>query len=238
MKKIFIFAVLATFITTSTSYSQILKKAQKFIEENTNSGFTEEEAASGIKEALTKGVRKGVEMVSKEDGYFGDAEIKIPFPEEAKQMEDKLRAIGMGNKVDEVVLTINRAAEDAAEKAKDIFVGAIKEMTVNDAINIVKGEENAATNYLQTHTTEELTRQFSPVIDESLKKVNATKYWGDAVSTYNKIPLVKKMNPDLTEYVTQKAIEGLFVKIAKEEKEIRANPAARTSELLRKVFGG
>jgi len=176
-------------------------------------------------------------MVSKENGYFGDAEIKIPFPEEAKVMEDKLRAVGMGKKVDEVVLSINRAAEDAAIKAKDIFVQAIKEMTVTDAITIVKGNDDAATQYLKSHTKAELTRQFKPIIEESLNKVNATKYWEDVVTSYNKIPMVKKMNPDLTEYVTEKAIEGLFVKIAKEEKEIRKNSSARTSEILKKVFG-
>jgi hypothetical protein len=218
--------------------AQFLKEAKSMVQKAKGGvTFSEGDAASAIKEALNKGIAKGVEMVSKENGYFGDIEIKIPFPQEAKSMEDKLRAIGMGNKVDEVVLSINRAAEDAAIKAKDIFMVAIKQMTLTDAINIVKGEDNAATKYLQTHTTDELVRQFSPVIAESLTKVNATKYWSDVIGTYNKIPLVRKMNPDLTDYVTHKAIDGLFVKIAKEEKDIRKNPAARTSELLKKVFG-
>jgi len=217
--------------------AQFLKEAKSMVRKAKGVSISQEDAASAIKEALNKGITKGVELVSKENGYFGDIEIKIPFPQEAKSMEDKLRAIGMGNKVDEVVLSINRAAEDAAVKSKDIFMQAIKQMTLTDAINIVKGEDNAATKYLQVHTTDELVRQFSPVISESLTKVNATKYWSDVIRTYNKIPLVKKMNPDLTDYVTHKAIDGLFVKIAKEEKEIRKNPAARTSELLKKVFG-
>jgi len=217
--------------------AQFLKEAKSMVRKAKGVSISQEDAASAIKEALNKGITKGVELVSKENGYFGDIEIKIPFPQEAKSMEDKLRAIGMGNKVDEVVLSINRAAEDAAVKAKDIFMQAIKQMTLTDAINIVKGEDNAATKYLQAHTTDELVSQFSPVISESLTKVNATKYWSDVIRTYNKIPLVKKMNPDLTDYVTHKAIDGLFVKIAKEEKEIRKNPAARTSELLKKVFG-
>lgn len=220
-----------------SSQAQILKKAKDFVDQSKKGTFTEQEAASGIKEALSKGTVKGVEMVSKKDGYFGDTEIKIPFPPEAKTIEDKLRSIGMGKKVDEVVISINRAAEDAAIKAKDIFLAAIKEMTVKDAINIVKGNDNAATQYLKTHTSAELKKQFTPIIEESLKKVNATKYWSDVINTYNKIPMVKKMNPNLTEYVTDKAIEGLFAKIAKEEKEIRKNPVARTSELLKKVFG-
>jgi hypothetical protein len=139
--------------------------------------------------------------------------------------------------VDEVVLSINRAAEDASKQAIDIFIKAIKEMSLNDAINIVKGNDNAATEYLKAHTTERLIEEFSPVIEASLKKVNATKYWSDVITTYNKIPLTKKMNPDLTAYVTEKAIDGLFVKVADEEKNIRGNASARTSELLKKVFG-
>lgn len=237
MKKIVVASVILLSVISLNSQAQLLKKAKDLVEQGKKSGFTEQEAVSGIKEALSKGTVKGVEMVSKKDGYFGDAEIKIPFPQEAKTIEDKLRAIGMGKKVDEVVLSINRAAEDAAVKAKDIFLAAIKEMTVKDAINIVKGNDNAATQYLKTHTSAELKKQFTPIIDESLKKVNATKYWSDVINTYNKIPMVKKMNPNLTEYVTDKAIEGLFVKIAKEEKEIRKNPLARTSDLLKKVFG-
>ena len=235
MKKINLLLLITLIISSLSVKSQILNQVKNVVQKSTG-GLTQDEAASGIKEALTKGITKGVEMVSKENGYFGDVEIKIPFPSDAKVMEDKLRAIGMGKKVDEVVLSINRAAEDAAVKAKDIFVQAIKEMTVTDAINIVKGNDDAATQYLKTHTKAELTRQFKPVIQESLNKVNATKYWEDVVTSYNKIPMVKKMNPDLTDYVTEKAIEGLFVKIANEE-EIRKNPAARTSEILKKVFG-
>lgn len=237
MKKTLIASVILLSAISISSQAQVLKKVKDLVDPGKKAGYTEQEAVSGIKEALSKGTAKGVEMVSKKDGYFGDAEIKIPFPPEAKTIEDKLRAIGLGKKVDEVVLSINRAAEDAAVKAKDIFLAAIKEMTVKDAINIVKGNDDAATQYLKTHTSAELKKQFTPIIEESLKKVNATKYWSEAIAAYNKIPMVKKMNPNLTEYVTDKAIEGLFVKIAKEEKEIRKNPIARTSELLKKVFG-
>jgi hypothetical protein len=234
--RFFILAALLAIFTGANA--QLLKDAQKAMQKATgNTGLSQEDAASGIKEALTNGIKKGVEMVSKQDGYFGDLEVKIPFPQDAKTMEDKLRSVGMGKKVDDVILSINRAAEDAAIKATDIFVNAIKEMTVTDAINIVKGNDDAATQYLKTHTRAELIKAFTPIIEESLKKVDATKYWEDMVNAYNKIPLVKKMNPNLTEYATQKAIDGLFVKIAKEEKEIRKNPAARTSALLKKVFG-
>jgi hypothetical protein len=132
---------------------------------------------------------------------------------------------------------MNRAAEKAATEAKPIFIAAIKGMTVRDAINIVRGADNAATMYLKNTTSQELIAKFQPPIKTSLDNVNATRYWSDLVSIYNKIPLVKKMNPNLTEYVTQKAIDGLFIMIAKEELKIRKDPVARTSELLKKVFG-
>lgn len=231
-----ILLIALTFAGAMGLNAQTLKSTQEAIQKNTVTILTQEDAVSGIKEALIKGVSKGVEMVSKKDGYLGDVEIKIPFPQDAKTIDSKLRSIGMGKKVDEVVVSINRAAEDAAVKAKDIFIAAIKGMTVPDAVNIVKGNDDAATQYLKNHTTAELTKQFTPIVEESLKKVDATKYWADVLNTYNKIPMVKKMNPNLTEYVTQKAIEGLFVKITKEEKEIRKDPAARTSALLEKVF--
>jgi hypothetical protein len=235
-KIILLSCVIALTINDYYANAQFLKDAKKLVSSK-STGLSEEDAASGIKEALVKGTGESVTTVSKVDGYFGNVEIKIPFPEEAKEMESKLRSMGMGKKVDEAVLSINRAAEDAAQEAKPIFVGAIKQMTVKDAINIVKGDKNAATLYLKRTTSAELTAKFQPIIKASLDKVNATKYWTDIVNTYNKIPLVKKMNPNLTEYVTGKAIDGLFIMIAKEEEKIRKDPAARTSEILRKVFG-
>ncbi|MTI29661.1 DUF4197 domain-containing protein, partial [Xanthovirga aplysinae] len=213
-----------------------LKKVAKAVK-GKNTGFSEGEASQGLKEALIKGTEKGVELVSKENGFLNRPEIKIPFPEDAIQVEKKLRAIGLGKEIDKVVTSLNRAAEHAAEEAKPIFVAAITSMTIKDAINIVGGPDDAATQYLNRTTSPELNNKFRPVIESSLEKVNATKYWEDVISRYNKIPLVKKVNPDLTEYVTQKAIEGLFVMIAKEEKAIRQDPVARTSAILKKVFG-
>jgi len=253
MKKTGILFILALCLLSLDSKAQLLKQLKSLVEPATSTdstqtdtntktsdsasvNFSESEADSGIKQALINGVTKGVAMVSKEDGYFGDPIIKIPFPEEVDFMASKLKAIGMGSLVDKAVLSMNRAAEDAASTAKDIFVGAIKEMTVTDAINIVKGEDDAATQYLETNTTDKLTEQFSPIITNSLEKVNATKYWDDVVNAYNQIPMVKKMNPDLGEYVTEKAIAGLFVKIADQEKAIRDNPIERTTDLLKKVF--
>jgi len=235
MKKIIILVFLALIGIQNTD-AQLMKNAKKLL--NTKAGgFTEKDAADAIKEALVNGTGESVKFVSALNGYLGNPEIRIPFPQEAKEVETKLRAIGMGKKVDEFNESMNRAAEQAANEAKTIFISAIKGLTVKDAINIVKGENNAATTYLQRTTSPDLKVAFQPKIKASLDNVNATKYWGDLITAYNKIPLVKKMNPNLTEYVTGKAIDGLFVMIAKEELKIRQNPAARTSELLKKVFG-
>jgi hypothetical protein len=221
-----------------TLQAQNLNDVTKLLNTGKSGGLSQQDAVAGIKEALEKGTGESVNIVSKVDGYLKSPEIKIPFPPEAKEVESKLRAIGLGSQVDEVVLSINRAAEDAAKSAQPIFVAAIKGMTVNDAINIVKSSDNAATLYLKKTTTAELKVKFAPVIKASLDKVNATKLWADAMKSYNQIPFVKKQNPDLTAYVTDKAIEGLFVMIAKEEQKIRKDPVARTTELLKKVFGG
>lgn len=195
-----------------------------------------DEVALGLKEALTNGVSKGSDLVSQMDGYFKNPAIKIPFPPEVKQVENRLRQVGLGSEVDRFILTLNRGAEDAAKEAKPIFVEAVKQMTIQDAWAILRGEKDAATKYLQSSTSSLLKEKFKPIIQNSLNKVNATKYYGDLVTSYNKIPLVQKVNPDLDEYATDKAIEGLFVMIAKEERNIRDNPGARTSELLKKVF--
>ncbi|GHM99297.1 hypothetical protein WSM22_07870 [Cytophagales bacterium WSM2-2] len=192
---------------------------------------------NGLKEALTNGISKGADTLSKVDGYFKNPQIKIPFPPDAKKVEDKLRAIGMGKDVDNFIMTLNRAAEDAAKDSKPIFIDAIKKMTFQDAASLLKGQPDAATQYLKRTTTPQLKDKFKPVIHNSLEKVNATKHYKDLVTTYNKIPFVQKVNPDLDAYATDLAIQGLFVMIANEEKSIRQNPVARTSDLLKKVFG-
>jgi hypothetical protein len=236
MKKHLMLLLVFVFATSLLSNGQFLKKAQSLISQK-GGGLTESQAADGIKEALVKGAEKGVSLISRRDGFLGNPEIKIPFPQDAKVMESKLRSLGFGKKVDEVTNSINRAAEDAASQAKPIFVEAIKGMSVTDAINIVKGSNDAATQYLRSNTSSAIAEKFRPSIKSSLDKVSATRYWTDLVNLYNKIPGIKKMNPDLTGYVTGKAIDGLFVMIAKEEKNIRENPAAQTSDLLKKVFG-
>ncbi len=232
--RIFLFIMMVVGISTSAICQITFKKLKKAFE---GESLSTEEVAQGLKEALTNGVSKGSDLVSQVDGYFKNPEIKIPFPPEVKQVESRLRQIGLGSEVDKFVLTLNRGAEDAAKEAKPIFIEAVRQMTIQDAWSILKGERDAATQYLKKSTSALLKEKFKPIIQNSLNKVNATKYYGDLVNSYNRIPMVQKVNPDLDDYATDKAIEGLFVMIAKEEKNIRENPLARTSELLKKVFG-
>lgn len=192
--------------------------------------------AQGLKEALTKGISRGTAVLSQVDGYY-ESPYKIFLPEEAQKVVDKLKLVpGFSNVEQEITKKINRAAEDAAKKAKPIFVDAIRSMTFEDVMEILKGDNAAATDYLERKTSSELYSEFNPVIVTSLNKYNALDYWEDAVNTYNKIPLVEKMNPDLDDYVTNRALDGLFKMIEKEETAIRTNVKNRTSELLREVF--
>jgi Protein of unknown function (DUF4197)/Prokaryotic membrane lipoprotein lipid attachment site len=199
---------------------------------------TEAEAAQGIKEALGQGLANAVLKLNKEDGFFKDALYKVLLPPDAKKIENTLRTVGMGNLVDKAILQINRGAEDAAGYAKPIFVDAIKSMTLQDAIGLVKNGDTSATHFFREKTTAKLMAAFLPVIKSSLDRVNATKYYGDIVNTYNSFPTTfTKINPDLASYVTGKATEALFDLVAKEEVNIRTNFAARTTDILKKVFG-
>lgn len=195
------------------------------------------EIGQGIKQALEIGTSKGADQLSAKDGFLGNLAVKILFPPEAQKVEKTLRSIGMGSLADNVITSLNRAAEDAAKEAKPIFIAAIKQMTITDATNILLGSQDAATQYFKRVTTAQLTDKFSPIVTNSLSKVGATKYWGDAASKYNKLPLVKPVNANLSEYVTQKAIDGMFIQVALEELDIRNNLGARSSTLLQKVFG-
>lgn len=232
---IVIFALLAAQPAAAQLFDTFKKQIEKISQDH--SVFSEREAADAIKEALTNGVVKGSGALAVTDGYLKNPAVVIPWPAEAKKVETTLRNIGLGEQVDEAVVALNRAAEDAAVGAKDIFISAVRDMTLQDAINIVKGENDAATAYLRKVTTASLTQKFTPIIRASLEKTRATRYWETVFNSYNKIPFAEKVNPNLTEYVTAKALDGLFYVISREELEIRKNPAARASELLKKVFG-
>lgn len=198
---------------------------------------TTSEIGLGIKQALEIGTSTGADRLSAKDGFLGNLAVKILFPPEAQKVEKTLRSIGLGSLADNVITSLNRAAEDAAKEAKPIFISAIKQMTIADATNILLGSKDAATTYFKRVTTSQLMEKFKPVITASLSKVGATKYWGDAAGQYNKIPLVKPVNTDLSAYVAQKAIDGMFVQVALEELKIRENIGARSTTLLQKVFG-
>jgi hypothetical protein len=219
---------------TSTQITQVLNQVNQSV--TTQKPLTTLEVGEGLKEALMSGISKGADQLSATDGYFKNPTIKIPFPPDVKRVEEKLKQLGLGNEVDRFVLTLNRGAEEAAKEAKPIFIAAIKQMTIDDAWGILKGNESAATNYLQKTTTAQLKEKFTPVVQQALDKVNATRYYADIVNTYNEFTVMEKVNPDLTGYATDLAIQGLFQQIAKEEKNIRQDPVARTTDLLKRVF--
>ncbi len=198
--------------------------------------LTNADIASGLRQALDKGIDKQVSKLTQTDGFYKNELVKVLLPQELQKVDKTLRDIGLGNLADEGLKVLNRAAEDAVKEATPIFVNAVKEITFNDAKNILLGSDNAATQYLSNKTTNQLYSKFSPVISNSLDKVGATQVWSNIITQYNAIPLTNNVNPDLTDYVTQEALKGVFTMIAVEEKEIRTNFSSRTTDLLRKVF--
>jgi hypothetical protein len=196
-----------------------------------------DDIAKGLKEALKVGTNNSVASSSKVDGFYKNPEIKIPYPAEAKEMEQYLRDAGMGAQCDKFVETLNHGAEGAVKSAAPIFIDAITKLTIADGMKILKGPNDAATQYLKQNTSTQLKSAFLPIVRTALDKVEITKYWTPLVNVYDKVPFVTKVNPDLNSYVTGKAIEGLFKLIADEELKIRTNPAARISDILKEVFG-
>ena len=240
MKRIFTLAIILVTIESCASaqgLKGILNKAKEATGVSQGT-LGNDDIVAGLKEALVVGSQKGSTLLSQTDGFFANAALKILLPPEAQKVEKTLRSVGLGKQVDEAILSMNRAAEDACKSAAPIFANAIKQMSFQDALGILKGSDTAATSYLKSKTTNPLTEAFRPVIESSLQKVDATKHWNSLVTSYNKLPLVRqKLNPDLSAYVTERALSGIFYQVAVEEKEIRKNPLARTSEILRKVFG-
>jgi hypothetical protein len=243
MKKILLLTAFVAGVTSlqAQGLKGLLKKVAKdstvsaIIPARTVNGLSNDEIISGLKEALRIGTGNGTQKLAAVDGFFKDAAIKILLPAEAKKVEQKLRSIGMGKQVDEAILSMNRAAEDAAQSAAPIFINAIKGITIQDGLGILKGGDFAATDYLKAKTVSQLTEAFRPVIEQSLQKVGATKHWKKAFTTYNTFS-TEKVNPDLSAYVTEKALAGIFYQVAQEEQKIRKDPAARTTALLKKVF--
>ena len=232
------------FNAQAQGFKNILKKdtsgknsIQKIIKPvSGKTSLSNDDIVNGLKEALSVGTNHASQKLSAADGFFKDAAVKILMPEEAVKAEKKLRSLGMGKMVDDAILSMNRAAEDASKSAAPIFINAVKQMSIQDAMGILKGNDFAATTYLKDKTTASLTEAFRPVIDASLTKVNATKYWNAVFTSYNKFSS-DKVNPDLSAYVTEKALAGMFQKVGLEEQKIRKDPMARTSDLLKKVFG-
>ncbi len=214
--------------------SGILQKDSKLVD---SPQLNPNEISAGLKEALTLGAEKGCADLSKHDGFFKNAARKIAMPPEAQKIESTLRSMGLNQLADAFILSLNRAAEDACKTAAPILIQAIKDMTVTDGLAILRGNERAATDYLRSKTQEKLTEQFKPTIQASLSTVQATKYWDQLNKAYQAIPFSnKRMNPNLADYVTEKALQGIFDEIALQEKEIRTNPVARTSALLKRLF--
>lgn len=220
-------------IFTLTSCAELQQVANQFPELGQTQSL---DIAGGLKEALNNGITKQVSKLTVTDGFFKNEMVKILLPEELQKVDKALRNVGMSKLADEGLKVINRAAEDPVKEATPIFVDAVKNMSFNDAKNILMGNENAATTYLQNSTSTALYSKFNPVIKSSFNKVGADKVWSQIITKYNSLPLIKKVNPDLTDYTTNKAMEGVFKMIAVEEKSIRTNLASRTSDLLKKVF--
>jgi hypothetical protein len=232
MKKILQISFALLILVQLTSCDELQKIAETLPQE----GLSPAKIASGLKEALNKGIDKEVTKLMEPDGFYKDASVKILLPKDLQKVDKALRDIGLGQLADQGLLLLNRAASDAVKEAKPIFVNAITTMSFDDAKNILLGNNDAATTYLQQKTQTQLYQKFSPQVKKSLHKVRADEAWADIIKKYNQIPFVTSVNPDLTDYVTNKALDGVFKKVAVEELKIRTDLNERTSNLLQQVF--
>jgi hypothetical protein len=251
MKK-FTFLIIAVIAISAANGQGILGKINKAINKDGENktlssigngsgslgkGLSSDEIINGLKEALSVGAENTSKNLGAADGFFKNAAIKILMPPEADKAAKTLRQFGMGSLVDKAILSMNRAAEDAATGISSIFISSIKQMTVTDGLKILQGGDFAATDYLKKTTTAQLTEKMRPVIEASLAKVDATTYWKDVFTTYNKLSFSRQpVNTDLSSYVTEKAMTGIFYSIGQEEQKIRKDPAAQVTDLLKKVF--
>lgn len=229
IKKILVFALVFNFAACA--------EMQQVLDEVANSNIlTQEQIGQGLKEALTNGIVNQVTTLAIKDGFFKNEMVKILYPQELQKVDKTLRDIGLDALADEGLKMLNRAAEDAVSEAIPIFKEAIMNMTFTDAKNILMGDKDAATQYLQRTTSEALRAKFQPIIQNSFQKVGADKVWNDIITKYNKIPLVNKVNPDLTGYVTDESLKSVYKMVAVEENKIRTDIGSRSTDLLKKVF--
>ena len=233
MKKL-LFALFFIPIISNAQFKGLVKQANDALQGATSVGSVD--ISAGLKEALNKGVRDQVSKLTAVDGFYKNEAVKILMPDEMKRVDKTLRKMGMGKLADDGIKSLNRAAEDAVKEATPIFIAAVRDMSIRDAKNVLMGNESAATVYLQTATSNDLYAKFLPVVKTSIGKVGADKIWAGLIQNYNGLPMVSKVNPDLNDYVTNRAMEGVFKMIAVEEKKIRTDLGARTSPLLKKVF--
>ena len=241
MKKFLTLVLLVSVVSANAQTKDIFGSIKKTISGGSGNGssLSSSDIIAGLKQALTLGAEKSADRLSATNGFLNDKAVEILLPEQAQKVEKTLRGLGMGKLVDDAIASMNHAAEDASKSAAPIFVNAIKTMTVTDGLQILQGPDTSATAYLRKSATPELTKAYMPVIDSALQKTGATKYWKDVFDTYNKLPTTfSKVDPDLSSYVTQKAINGIFHYVAQEEILIRKDPAAQVTALLKKVFGG
>ncbi|MDV7185986.1 DUF4197 domain-containing protein [Lutibacter sp. TH_r2] len=231
IKRIVLVAVIFSF-TACAELQQVVSQ----LPTSTGVGITNEQIGNGLKEALNKGITERVNLLGAENGFFKNELVKIVLPEELQKVDNTLRKIGLSSVADEGLKVLNRAAEDAVGEAIPIFVDAVKDMTFADAKNILLGDKNAATTYLQTKTSEALYQKFQPIINNSFAKVGADKIWTNLITKYNNLPLTNNVNPDLTAYVTGEALKGVYTMVEVEEAEIRTKVSSRSTDLLKKVF--
>lgn len=230
-KFIFKSLIILVFITLNSC-----AELQQVVNQLPNGTLTNTDIASGLKQALDKGIDQQVKKLTLENGFYKNSLVKIGLPDELQKVDKALRDIGLTKLAEEGIKILNRAAEDAVSEATPIFIDAVKGITFTDAKNILLGEDNAATQFLKTGTSDALYSKFEPVIKTSFNKVGADKIWANLINKYNTIPFVKKVNPNLTNYVTQEALTGVYTMIAVEEKEIRTKVSSRTTDVLKKVF--
>ncbi len=236
-KTIFLFSTLLIIGSSCELLNEVSKVVQTPVATNASNPLSNEEVIAGLKEALSIGIKNSVNLTSATDGFLKNTEIMLPFPPDAIKVKEKAIALGLSGQVEKFETTLNRAAEEATKEAIPIFIDAIKNMTVQDGFAILKGGNGSASQFLKNQTSAKLVSAFAPKVKEATSKVKLTEYWNPIITKYNALTLGNKIDPDLDAYITQKAIDGLFIMVAKEEDKIRLDPAARVSDILIKVFG-